>query len=266
VKSVLLELVRRLDSAALSRADVIPWSSPVPSFGDLSCSKIATLGLNPSNREFVDDFGKELDGDSRRFHTLTSLGIRRWSDATAWHLALILDSCRAYFLRNPYDRWFRTLDHIISGARVSYYDRSATACHLDLIPYATARKWTELSPPQRASLMALSGNTLALLLRDSPVRLLIINGSSVAQHLERIAGIRLEREPMLHWSLPRRAREAVMGFAYRGAMRVISGVPLGREVVVLGFNHNIQSSFGVTVGVRAAIRRWIARAAQQVLL
>lgn len=265
MKSVLSELVRRLDSAVLSGTEVIPWSSPVPSFGDLSRSKIATLGLNPSNREFVDDAGKELDGTSRRFHTLTSLGLHRWSDASARHLTLILESCRAYFLRNPYDRWFRTLDHIISGARVSYYDASATACHLDLIPYATACKWTELTAQQRSSLMALAGNTLALLLRDSQVRLLVINGSSVAEHLEHIAGTRLERRPMRHWSLPRQSRKDVTGFAYRGAVRALSGVPLGREVLVLGFNHNIQSTFGVTTLVRAAIRQWVARTAHEAL-
>jgi hypothetical protein len=262
---VLSELVRRLDSTALSGTDVIPWSSPVPSFGDLSRSKIATLGLNPSSREFVDNAGQELDGTSRRFHTLTSLGLRRWSDATARHVALILDSCRAYFRRNPYDRWFRTLDHIISGTGVSYYDASATACHLDLIPYATARKWTELTPQQRSSLMALAGNTLALLLRDSPVRLLIINGSSVAEHLQHIAGTHFERQPMRYWSLPRRSRPDVTGFGYRGAVRALSGVQLGREVLVLGFNHNIQSSFGVTTRVRAAIRQWVARTVHEAL-
>src|SRR5712664_1885399 len=172
MNTVLSGLVKRLDGATLSGTDVIPWGCPIPSFGDLSTSRIATLGLNPSNREFVDDSGYELDGPSRRFHTLSSLGLASWSDVTPHHLQLIVDSCRAYFLRNPYDGWFKKLDHVISGTKVSFYRTSAQACHLDLIPYATARKWAGLTSHQRSSLLALAGDTLGLLLRTSPVRLL----------------------------------------------------------------------------------------------
>jgi len=258
---VLSDLVKRLDDSALTRIGVIPWSAPVPCFGNLPSSQIATLGLNPSNREFVDGVGHELDGPHRRFHTLKSLGLARWSEVTTRHLRLILEACRAYFLRNPYDAWFKTLDQVISGTKASYYEPSTTACHLDLIPYATARKWTELTSRERSSLLALAGDTLGLLLRDSPVRVLILNGSSVAQHLQQIAGIRLDRQRMIDWSLPRRKQSHVVGFAYRGTVRHLAGVTLRREVMVLGFNHNIQSSFGVTTQVRAAIRRWIARVA-----
>jgi len=253
--------VKRLDVKELASSGVIPWSAPVPCFGDLAHSKVATLGLNPSNREFLDDAGRELDGQHRRFHTLQSLGLTRWSDATAHHLRLILETCRAYFLRNPYDRWFKTLDHIISGTKASYYDASVGACHLDLIPYATARKWTELTLRDRSLLLAFAGDSLGLLLRDSPVRVLILNGASVAQRLQDIARVRLERQPMREWSLPRRARSHVIGVAYRGTVRTLGGVTLRRDLLVLGFNHNIQSSFGVTTEVRTAIRHWLARAA-----
>ena len=38
----------------------------------------------------------------------------------------------------------------------------------------------------------------------------------------------------------------------------MSGIVLGRKILVLGFNHNIQSSFGVTTKVIQEIRSWIA--------
>lgn len=261
--TMLSTLVKCLDHTALSGANVIPWSCPVPSFGDLSRSRVATLGLNPSNREFVDGSGNELDGPSRRFHTLKSLGLARWADANARHLQLIIESCRVYFRRNPYDSWFKKLEYIISGTKASYYDASAKACHLDLIPYATACKWTALSRHQRSSLLAAAGDTLGLLLRDSPVRLLILNGNSVVEQFQDIAGIRLEKQAMRDWSLPRQSHSGVTGFAYKGVVQDLSGVRLEREVLVLGFNHNIQSSFGVTTQVTAAIRRWIARTADE---
>lgn len=256
--AMLLVLVNCLDHAALSGTSVIPWSSPVLSFGDLSTSKVATLGLNPSNREFVDGSGKELDGPFRRFHTLKSLRLMRWADANAKHLRLIVDSCRAYFRGNPYDSWFKKLDYLISGTGASYY--LGGACHLDLIPYATSCKWTELTRRQRASLLTAAGNTLALLLRDSPVRLLILNGNSVVAQLQEIGGIQLEEQSMADWSLPRQS-SPVGGVAYRGTVRHLSGVKLEDEILVLGFNHNIQSSFGVTTKVTDAIRQWIARTA-----
>lgn len=258
-------LVDRLDDLVHSETNVIPWGSPVPSFGDLSRSRVATLGLNPSNREFVDVEGNELDGEFRRFHTLTSLGLTRWSDVKARHIRLIADFCHSYFSRNPYDEWFRELDQIISGTSASYYHASAQACHLDLIPYATACKWTELTVQQRSSLLALVGDTLGLLLRDSSVRLLVLNGKTVVENLKKIAGIGLEKEAMPDWTLPRRSGSGVMGYAYRGFMRELAGVRLKREVMVLGFNHNIQSSFGVTKRVKWAIRNWIAQAAGEVI-
>ena len=180
-------------------------------------------------------------------------------------MRLITDSCRAYFLRNPYNGWFKRLDHLISGTPASYYHTSFRACHLDLIPYATACKWTELTIRQRSSLLVLAGDTLGLLLRNAPVRLLVLNGQTVVDNLQELSGIRLEQEKMSDWTLPRKSSLGVAGFAYKGVVRELGGVRLKREVVVLGFNHNIQSSFGVTTQVKVAIRRWITRCAAEVL-
>src|SRR5262245_26916409 len=106
-------LLKRLDEESLTDCGVIPWSSPVLSFGDLAGARVATLGLNPSNREFVDGDGNELDGRARRFHTLKSLGLASWSDARPRDLALIAESFRSYFAVNPYDTWFKRLDNLL---------------------------------------------------------------------------------------------------------------------------------------------------------
>lgn len=262
--ATLTSLLERLDNKALTKARVIPWSSPIPSFGDLSRSKIATLGLNPSNREFVDLSGNELVGISRRFHTLRSLGIKKWSDANSTHHSMILDSCNLYFHQNPYDGWFKGLDKIISGTNASYYDDSIKACHLDLIPYATACKWTELTSEQRAFLLNFSADTLGLLLRDSPVRLLVLNGQAVIDNLQRISGANFTQDTITTWTLPRKSGIGVKGFSYRGTVDEIAGVKLNRKVHILGFNHNIQSSFGVTTLVKSAIRSWITTSTKEI--
>lgn len=256
--TALTTLIHRLEGGAVSGTSVIHWGCPVPAFGDVSTSRVATLGLNPSNREFMDASGKELEGASRRFHTLRSLGLRSWADTDARHLRLILESCRTYFLGNPYDAWFRRLDYVVSGADVSYYDSGRGACHLDLIPFATARKWTELTRQERSSLLAVAADTLGLLLRDSPIRILILNGRSVVHQFHEIAEVTLKRRAMPNWSLPRRSRD-VTGFAYTGVVDSVAGVDLGHELLVLGFNHNLQSSFGVTTRLIRAIRSWVSR-------
>lgn len=262
--TTLTTLIDRLDSPAVSGTDVIRWGCPVPSFGDLCNSRIASVGLNPSNREFVDEQGDELQGPLRRFHTLNSLGLASWSDADARHLRLILESCRSYFFANPYDRWFKRLDEVLSGVDASFYSTSSSACHLDLIPYATTRKWTELTPHQRSSLLAVAADTLALLLRDSPLQTLVLNGQSVVNQFQEIAGIRLERQEMASWSLPRNPRADVVGIAYRGVIEALCGIKLPHNILVLGFNHNLQSSFGVTTKVVHAIRGWIAEVVSEV--
>ncbi len=255
----LTSLVDRLDEQAIHETGVIEWGSPIPAFGDVMASRVASVGLNPSNREFVDASGDELEGTSRRFHTLNSLRLSSWAEVDSRHLRLILESCRSYFQENPYDGWFRKLDSVIVGTGASYYDVANPASHLDLIPYATASKWTDLSGAQRLSLLAASGDVLGLVVRDAPIEVLILNGQAVVDAFERLAGVSLNRSLMPEWSLPRRASADVAGTAYSGTVTRISGVDLGRSILVLGFNHNLQSSFGVTTEVVGKIREWISR-------
>lgn len=260
----LTTLIDRLDGPVVAGTDVIRWGCPVPSFGDLSRARVATVGLNPSNREFVDGSGKELQGPHRRFHTLASLGLTSWSDTDARHLRLIIESCCAYFLGNPYDTWFKRMDQVVSGADASFYDAESPACHLDLIPYATERKWTDLTTRQRSALLAASADTLGLLLRDSPVRILILNGRSVVEQFQEIADVHLEQEQMPSWSLSRQSHRDVLGVGYKGLVDTICGIKLAHEITVLGYNHNIQSSFGVTSKVIRAIRDWISHVTAKV--
>jgi hypothetical protein len=254
----LTTLLNRMDSAMLASTRVIRWGAPVPSFGDPSSSLVATVGLNPSNREFVDDAGQELCNAKRRFHTLTSLGLSAWSDANTRHLQLILRSCCTYFRNNPYDRWFKKLDQILRGTAASFYTDLFPACHLDLIPYATSVKWMELDHRERRTLLDATADALGLLLRDSPVRIVILNGKTVVEQFQYIADTMLDEIRMSAWSLPRESGSDIPGFAYKGNIHQLAGVGLNRDILVLGYNHNIQSSFGVTTKAMISIRNWIA--------
>ena len=54
---------------------VVPGSTPVVAFGNARTATVATLGLNPSWREFLDRFGNELGENDRRLATHGVLGI-----------------------------------------------------------------------------------------------------------------------------------------------------------------------------------------------
>jgi hypothetical protein len=259
------DLVSRLldgySDLAFTQANVIPWSCPVPVFGNLSTSYVGTLGLNPSNREFVDVFGNELVGRDRRFETLNSLKLTRWSDARISHIRRLWNACQTYFSNNPYDQWFRKLDVLISDTRASYY--FATASHLDLIPYATACKWGQLSQMQKQLLLNASGNSLALSLCQSGIRLLVLNGASVVSLFQSMFGVKLEQQRMDDWTLRSRGAARVAGYSYVGSVSSLAGISLDRTVTVVGFNHNIQSSFGVTREVTDSIRLWIGQVGEE---
>lgn len=271
--SSLPTLISRLESTEMRRSGVISWGCPVPVFGNLNRSTIATLGINPSNLEFVDEQGNELEGEARRFHTLNSLGLASWRSADATHLRVLLQSFDEYFDRNPYDRWFKKLDAVLSGAGATFYGESRVslpnfaldrfACHLDLVPYATRSKWTDLTSRQRESLLRFGGNCLGHLLRDSQIEFVVCNGRSVVQHLECVAGIELSCNELKGCVLPRRSLPDVKGFVYTGTLSQVCGVDLGRDVTVLGFNHNLQSSFGVTSRVIRKLAIWIANQMKQ---
>ena len=259
VYHALITLIDRLDKDELLHSDIIPWSCPVPIFGDLSTAHVATLGINPSNREFLDTAGNELAGVARRFHTLHSLGLDSWQDVDARHLDLLLDSYRDYFTGNPYNLWFQKLNTIVSGTMTSYYSSARPACHLDLVPYATARKWTFLSRSEKSVLLSATSDILALILRDSPVRAIILNGAAVVQTFQEVLQVPLESEEIPSWTLSRRTIKDVSGIAYKGRFDSIGGHQLSGEVLALGFNHNIQSSYGISTNVIASITDWIAK-------
>jgi hypothetical protein len=263
MKHVISTLLARLSEAHLREASVIPWSCPVPMFGDISTSRVATLGLNPSNREFVDAVGNELRGTARRFETLRSLGLSTWRNARRGHVERILQSLLHYFSNNPYDIWFRKLDALLSGTRTSYYE--ATACHLDLIPYATFRKWTGLTPDQRDVLLRASENAFALILRNSPVRVLVLNGTAVVKHFEQAFDHKLERTAAPNWSLNRKTSSPVPGYAFKATIDSLAGISLKHRLLVVGFNHNIQSSFGITRETTAEIGKWIGLTSEECL-
>lgn len=262
---ILKKMISLISEQPLHELDVINWAAPIPYFGDPCKATIATVGLNPSDREFVSSEGIELNDSSRRFHTLTSLGLASWNELTLEQLESIHTCCTEYFSRNPYDAWFKPLDLLLSGTNDSFYSSLFHACHLDLIPYATGIKWAFLKTWQRESLLTMSADFLGQVLKFSPIKMLVLNGKTVVENFERACDVSFHKEPMEHWCLPRKNGNHISGFSYEGKISRMADINLGRDVYILGYNHNIQSSYGVTSSVRTSIQEWISQKAKEIL-
>lgn len=268
MSNTLLDEVERLllllKGGLPEKLGAIPWASPVVSFGNPANSKVATLGLNPSNLEFMDTSGEQLVAPNHRFESLMSLCVRTWGGLGRRDAQRILQACEDYFFRNPYNQWFKRLDKVLIETGTSYYTRLGDgACHLDLVPFATKAKWSALSPYQRARLIEMGVPSLARTLSASNVRVLVLNGSSVVREFARLVApgcLRSHVEPS--WTLQ---DGRVQGVAHVGRVSEVGGIALRRELLVLGFNHNIQSSFGVTTQVVSNIAAWIGRQSVGVL-
>jgi hypothetical protein len=250
-------LVGVLETHQLVGLDVIGWGCPVPFFGHLESARLATVGINPSNREFVGLDGTELVEHDRRLPTLGSLGLSSWSQADFVALRSILLACREYFERNPYDGWFGALQRIIEPTGRSYYAPRSDACHLDVVPWATTGKWGTLSPAARRKLVEQAAEALVDMIACSPLTMLVLNGQEVVRQFETLLGNGLQAQRVPAWNLPRRSGRAVPGMAYYGRISSIAQIPLDRDLLVVGYNHNLQSSFGVTTAVRDRISEWI---------
>jgi hypothetical protein len=88
---------------------------------------------------------------------------------------------------------------------------------------------------------------------------------TVVREFSRMLGLSLVPQEMHTWLLPN-IRGGVKGYGFESRISEIHGETLGREIIILGYNHNIQSSFGVTSDVVTEITKWIGRRTEGVQL
>jgi hypothetical protein len=206
---------------------VVPGSTPVISFGHPLDPTVATLGINPSSGEFLSN-GRLLEGDQRRLATLRSIEATGYGDIDEVRAATIIDDCASYFERKPY-RWFNVLDRILTEALgVSYFHK--TACHLDLVQWATDPIWKELARDQQERLLEGDRDFLGRQLAHEGYKVVVVNGAT-AMRWAQAAGIvtwhetdRIEASPAARFSVGRGQGALLVGWSCNlqsqpGAMR-----------------------------------------------
>lgn len=219
---------------------IVHGSTPVISFGNSRSAQVATLGLNPSRLEFCDQRGCELVGSSRRLATHASLGTTDLSSAPVDVIAQVLADCNSYFHRNPYRGWFNQLEPLLNACNASYYNDSA--CHLDLVQWATDPTWGNLRPAAlRKRLLDADRQFLIDQLSNEHIRLLLVNGNGALKQLKNIVDADFTR------------LEPVVGLGYKDT-RLSTSTILNR-VFVIAWSTNLQSSRGVTTEQRSEIKK-----------
>ena len=246
VPQVVAERIRRPVPAGLS---VLPGSLPVVSFGDPNAATVATLSLNPSWLEFLSASGAWLLGSERRLASLVSLGVddpRHLDDA---QVAQIVAESNAYFRGlNWYRGWFRWLESLLQESQAgSYLDGSA--CHLDLVQWATKPAQGELSASVWERLVEQDREFLHWQLGNSNVAVVLLNGASVVRWVQQAGLVDAFDENALTY----RARTGDR------TIRLYRAVPEG--VTFLGWNWPLAGP--LAAAGRRRLTRWVGRALRE---
>jgi hypothetical protein len=153
-------------------------------------------------------------GDQRRLETLASLEESDLASLSPAAVCSIFCACNNYFHRRPYRRWFNPLEKILKHVDASYYDGSA--CHLDLVQWATDKRWSLLSTDERNKLIGVDLDFLKLQLSQNKLRLLLLNGPGIMDAYRARLGGELKELPLL-----RSGRLRFFTGCYRQGLRVV---------------------------------------------
>lgn len=220
----------RARRAPATGAGVVPGSTPVVCLGDFTTATVATLGIAPPHRQFLDHAGRLLTGARRRLATLDSLGAERPEAMTAAQARAVVDECAGYFERHPY-HWFESLDELLStGFGASYY--AGTACHLHLVQWATTTRWTGLTPAMQAELLRADIGFVRRQLDESGFRVVVVTGRPALRWVQDSGLVTWHRSATLSGTSP---------------VGVYTG--LRGELRLVGWSCTLQGSAGATAHV-----------------
>ena len=221
------EILKRIRSTYPGKDLVVHQSTPVLSFGDFQNAGIFTLGINPSNLEFVDKKGELLKNQLRRLQSLSSLKSSDCSSLSKEQSVRVFQGCIDYFNRRPYN-WFDKFGPILEEIGYSFYS-SPFAAHVDLVQWATQKKWGNISKGEQNMLIQEGRSFLEYQLQSENVHTILLNGRTVINAFHDWSDVKLEYSSL---NIPK-GGELVTGF-YENRIRII------------GWSVNIQSSWGVT--------------------
>jgi hypothetical protein len=171
---------------------IVPYSTPVVSFGNPETSTVATLGINPSSREFLDDGMNLLSSGEKRLVDTKVLGLSSEIESLNVEQAEeVIKGCFDYFETGKYyKQWFSRLEeYVLSPANASYFSSAGgsleKACHLDLVQWATDPVWSKIEDKAvQKKLLESDFEFLRFQLTSFNFKKLFLNGREVIEQFE----------------------------------------------------------------------------------
>ena len=178
------EVAARVRRPAPAGHAVVEGSLPVVSFGDYRTAEVATLALNPSSLEFLDQQGGYLLEDRRRLASRVSIQRSEGEQLSNAEVAQVFHDSNTYFGRRPYKQWFQWLQTLLTSTQLgSFCD--GTACHLDLVQWATKPAQGELAAEVWQRLVDEDREFLVWQLGQTPARTVLVNGAACVEWLSK---------------------------------------------------------------------------------
>lgn len=224
---------------------ITPQSTPVVAFGDPIKAQVATLGINPSSREFLDAKGQLLSGENRRLADFRSLGINHHKEMTSGHAEQVLQDSNNYFNRDEtVYKWFEPLERYVLNP-ISASFRDSSAAHLDLVQWSTAPVWGAIKDKAlREVLIRDDIGFLGEMLRSGSYKYLFLNGSTVVNTIVKFGLIELEQDGFT--PIGKSGKKSAL---WKGVVR-------GTSTICLGWNLNLQH-YQTTESNREQLSVWI---------
>lgn len=213
----------------------MPGTPPIVSFGNFQNAGIATVGLNPSHREFS--------------HGYVATGFGDIATVPRSVISEILTDQYSYFQRPQY-RWFDRLEIILKACGASYKDGSAAS--LDLVQWATQPVWGRLNVRQKRRLLEADVPFLEQQLRKENIRHLLVNGRGVIEVLKDYIGLRLDLVDVIR---------GMPGMPNIPDTHLYAGCLFG-NVDVIAWNVNLQGTPGIGDAGAQRIAEAVGRALQ----
>jgi hypothetical protein len=189
IKKLVLE---RVMAPYPKNSHIVPYSTPVVSFGNPETSTVATLGINPSSGEFIDKGKNLLAAEAKRLVDLETLGLPSETDQLDLEQAeKVLSGCVQYFDGTTTYGWFlRLQEYVLDSVNASYKPSAGEdvegACHLDLVQWATDPVWRDLDKGVRETLLESDLEFLRFQLTNYKFKKLFLNGSEVIKQFNRL--------------------------------------------------------------------------------
>jgi hypothetical protein len=193
------EVAERIRRPAPTGHAVVEGSLPVVSFGDYRAAEVATLALNPSSLEFLDQQGAYLLEDVRRLASRVSMQRLDPVELSGSDVAGVFSDSNTYFRRKPLWSWFHWLETLMGGADLGSY-LGGTACHLDLVQWATKPAQGKLAADVWQRLVDEDRKFLTWQLGQTPARTVLVNGASCVGWLEKEKIVRWDPPEILEFS------------------------------------------------------------------